>query len=829
MLHEYEYYEHDLLKKTINDVGGFENTTIYHYDLAGNLHEVEREFKRNIDDRVEGKVLAHTSPDTRWLKTTFEHNLLQNPISKTVAGSSKSFTEDYAYDRAQHLTKVTFPEGNSASITYTKHGAVKSKSQGGVGVSYEYDDNGNLVLEKDGEGNETKTLHDGFDRPYKIILANSTELLTRYSDAGYAEETKTLGKNHAGTRVLLAHASRAHDEFGRLTKSVDFVLNSSGDKQAEKETIYTLDTVGRVTFVDEGSLGKTEHKYENGRRERSIDPVENTTVYEWDGALLAKITTHDKGKRFTVHTASFEPQPADTSTSFETAMTYDSLGRLIELKDPAGKVSSFAYDSLGNLIAEHAPGVRINVFEFDELNRASREVYAKTSPDLRFERSIERDSNNRIDTETVKRGGTMTAKVYTYDDSDRVKTASIGNKTYTYRYDRNGSPVYEKYPNGIEVTRDYDSMGALEKVSVVYADTTEQAGSREDSFRYDGLGRIAEATRDYSGITVKNLLEHNSLGLVTAETQDINGHTHRVGYEYDERGLKKKTVYLTLPQIGALVLDYEHDDVGRVTFVESGREILASYDYYDRERVAHRKTESAVQEVYGFDGGGRAKDFDVFSATGGEIALQGHLMYGGVGGRMSQQTLRWPGEDRIEIKQLAYFPSGAVESVRVTDFENKAALNEQVLETKVRRNYFDGGELTHSVDYFTRWRQYPGVVFGTNEETTGEITRLDYQYQSGTGLVSELSSTVYDAEDLWQQVSSVWLGVLLGPAIPTFSLPTGTNNPAPPFLGQRLSGSPTGKAAKHRFIATRFGSAATRVTTSSPSAALPTRSTTATR
>jgi RHS repeat-associated protein len=194
-------------------------------------------------------------------------------------------------------------------------------------TSYEYDPLGNPTKIISPEGHTTEFAYTLYGKPYYI----------RYPD-GTTEQFE-------------------YDIEGRLIKEVG---------KTGIETLYTLDTQGRVTKKEcsqEGNfLFKTEARFDNLHLREEIDAAGFITTYSYDG-LGRKIST--------------------TKGDLITTLDYDSLGRVVKttlrsLSNPKeGSVQGFVYDVLDRVIQEWTGSCDGRVltqihFGYDEAGNRSR-------------------------------------------------------------------------------------------------------------------------------------------------------------------------------------------------------------------------------------------------------------------------------------------------------------------------------------------------------------------------------------------------------------------------------------------------------------------------
>jgi YD repeat-containing protein len=131
--------------------------TKYHYDANDNL--------------VKTEVENDTEVGNGWFVTDYQYDFL-NDLTKTIqdVDDSSRITTTYAYDKSEHLTKVTKPAGNEVVTVFDERDLVVTRTRKAASSSddsseiFTYDDNGNVVSAKDGRGNATVHASDLYDR-----------------------------------------------------------------------------------------------------------------------------------------------------------------------------------------------------------------------------------------------------------------------------------------------------------------------------------------------------------------------------------------------------------------------------------------------------------------------------------------------------------------------------------------------------------------------------------------------------------------------------------------------------------------------------------------
>lgn len=330
----------------------------------------------------------------------------------------------------------------------------------------------------------------------------------------------------------------------------------------------------------------------------------------------------------------------------KTIYTYDNRGRLIQLIDALGNISTGAYNDKDDLISETTPLGYTTRYEYDSEERLVKKIYDDGTSDI-----YTYDDEGRIASHT-KPGGTT--EKYEYDEEDRVICTAVydsegafvsatrksytklvgadievetdaegrevtetqiisGNGSVTEITDGNGnvSTYYYNLDNqlikmvdalGHEVIWEYDEKG-----NTTLVDYPDQNGSDPQGFEskttyeYEYYSGEDERVCDNIKTLIKTdgegnryISTYDEKGNVVTE-QDPNGNI--TSYTYDKLGNVTKKESPT-----GIVSEYSYDAMGRlvsVTDAESG-ELLQGYSYDADGRIAS-KTAGGVSYSYEYD------------------------------------------------------------------------------------------------------------------------------------------------------------------------------------------------------------------------------------
>lgn len=371
------------------------NTTEFAYDaedrLLSTVDPLAREVKLARD--ALGRVIKVTNARGQAVRYTYDKDA---GMTKKSYGTTEaaSFTYDptgrltrftdtvgsttYGRDALGRVTKITYPDSLSVSMTYDASGNPASITYpGGLAVNYSYDARnrlvkaawggslalgydpaGNLTREIRSNGTATYATYDANNRPVRIVHKKGTTLLarmiyTRNALGNTVQETNTLPTtpvlgvgsqtgvyNDANQISRWGSAAFAHDADGNLRRIGDGTsFNAVYDPENRLLSItrdgatmaYTYNGVGQRVKSVKGSQTRNYHHDHEGR-----------LLFETNGNNTVVAFFIYAGKRLI---AKRMPSGADFFYHF------DKTGNTVAVTDGAGNiVAAYAYDPFGNVL-----------------------------------------------------------------------------------------------------------------------------------------------------------------------------------------------------------------------------------------------------------------------------------------------------------------------------------------------------------------------------------------------------------------------------------------------------------------------------------------------
>lgn len=334
--------------------------------------------------------------------------------------------------------------------------------------------------------------------------------------------------------------------------------------------------------------------------------------------------------------------------------TYDSHGRVTQLTDPNGLITTYTYDNRGqplSIVETPTSGpARTTTYTYDNLSQ----VLTVASPDgavltysydaAHYLRSITDNFGNKIEysydlagnrTEDTTKdpGGAVSRTVTTtYDLRNRIDTINAAGSITDLLFDAVGNLTSETDPELAITQHNYDALGRL--------DDTIDALTGTADYDYDVNDQLTFVSAPNGAITT---YEYDDLGNLLKEVSSDRG---QLIYTYDEAGNRKTE----LDARGKLT-SYDYDALNRLTLVtlNGGQTIAYEFDTgtnaigrlnkitdtsgqtdrsYDNFGAVTQKQQTIGAVVlttgYGYDANGR---LSTLTLPSGKIVTYGYNIY----------------------------------------------------------------------------------------------------------------------------------------------------------------------------------------------------------
>lgn len=479
------------------------------------------------------------------------YDKLGNVTSKTDKNGNITI---YEYDINQNLTRVTNPLYESTFYYYDNNNNLIEIIDGRAKVTeYTYDALNNELTEKDGLGN--------------------IEYKEYYPNGLLSKKTTRNGDEIKYTYDIHGRLINEND----ITYSYDNNSNLLGIVDSNNQTFRVYDVLNRITSKTENGLTSIYIYDINGYKERTIDPLQNETLKEYD--KVGRLINVNDEVNYLYNIDGTLQKVTYTSGATEEYF-YNEDKTLSELINTYGNVVEeyiYIYDNNKNIIEEVSPNQTI-LNTYDALNRLSTVSINNVVTTYTYDAS-----GNRLKELT----GTIT-KDYIYDSKNKLsqiteKDNNVVTKITTYQYDLNGN-LLTTTENGIIVeTNVFNERNELISTTKNSNTTTygynvegkrisKSDGTNIIKFIYEGTNIILEVDGNNDELS-KNIY---GLALVSRVTNSDNGY-----YLYNGHG----DVVVIVDDLNEVLNTYLYDIFGNII---NESEILdnpykyAGY-YYDTE------------------------------------------------------------------------------------------------------------------------------------------------------------------------------------------------------------------------------------------------------
>jgi RHS repeat-associated protein len=632
------------LQQSVVNSGGFNLTTSYAYDLAGNVTNA-------IDARGSNTIYSVNS--LNQVVRTF------SPAVSTTNGLVRYQTSTY-YDANNDVIRTdvqnvddggnlvaSLPNLTTTNVFDILNALLATVRQVAtnhyVTTACQYDANGNPTLTRSAvatsglqSNNVESFVFDELDLVYQEILApndpnhsttqldydgnhnlvrrsqgtESTPRITTYAYDGY--DRQTISTDAMGNVTTLNYDPNGNAISNRVNGELMDVPGSAGNVRLSA-TAYAYDNEDRPTTTDasffdtatQAAIG-TGHAITtigysaNSQVLTNIDANTNVTVTLYDTADRVSVVTDPKSNTVTysydanhnvIKTAEVDlsdlGSPAQT---IQTTNIYDSLNRLVQTVDQLGITNRYAYDSRNNRVQTIDGRGSVIRYTYDGLSRTTATTrFLSTGGQAITSQSL--DDNSRLTSQTDDNTNTTT---YVYDALNRqVRTVFADGTTNGVSYDVHGNALVASDANLNVVNTTYD----LGNRPIAKAITRGSgiSGTTSETNQFDGLSRIVLAGNNDS-LVVRS---YSSLSRILRETQQVvssGAPAQTLAFTYDSAG---NCLASTYP--GGRTVNYTYDRLNRRQMVTNAAGLIAAYSYIGPGRVERRDYGNGTRMLIDYD------------------------------------------------------------------------------------------------------------------------------------------------------------------------------------------------------------------------------------
>jgi RHS repeat-associated protein len=601
----YTYDAAKNLKQVTDPLGG---QTKYTYLVNGPIKTLSDKNNNTVDIIYYGDyTVSELIGCNKRQSFSYDTTLQETSVTDYVPNAENQVTK-YQYKTFDNISWITGMTGNCCGYNMTfeydnKGNKIKQKDANGNITTYTYDNNGNML-----------TMKDALNQTVTYTYSADYNRVTSYSDAkGF---TSTMTYDAKGNLIQLV-------EPGNLIYTSTFNANgdiiSSTDPKGNVFT-YNYDALGNPTNVTGPNGYKATLGYDaRGNLLAYTDARNNVSTMEYDILdRMKKITDPINNNVQLSYDAEGNATIIKNKNAENSLLKYDASNRVTQLMDEMGNKTNLSYDAMDNLTSvKNAVGV-VTTFGYDKRNRISniKDAVGNSS-------SFTYDTKDNITAAILPNGKQVN---YTYDVLDRVKTITDNTGAITQlTYDKNDNITSIVNGTGATTLAEYDSLDRPKKITDPLGNSMQMT--------YDKNSNVVAAT-DRNGSTstytydslnrVKTVMDNN--GSITTVGYDVQGNVvtlkdannNITTYTYDSLNRVKRTIY---PD--AKYLEYTYDKKGNVTIkrLTDGTNINFTYDSLNR--VVSKLLPDGQNYTYTYDAIGRVK---TATNTAGAVTLNYDLL-----------------------------------------------------------------------------------------------------------------------------------------------------------------------------------------------------------
>ncbi|MFA7059874.1 MAG: Ig-like domain-containing protein [Pedobacter sp.] len=515
--------------RTVTDPKG--NDTVYSLNNYGNPLRIEEPL---------GKTTTMT-----W---SIDENKPDNVMTSRT--DPRGFTTTYEYDPKGNITRETDPYNNSIVTTWNQKFSLPETriDRNNVAQSWTYDSNGNLILQKDGEGKDTN--YTNYSTGERESMRDPLGNRTSYTYDQWGNPDRVTGAKGSVTDY-------DHDVRGRLIAMTD--PNGRKISYTYDQLDYPL-SITYPTLSASGSGGTKTFSHDlMGNLLSETDRAGLTLSYTYTPRYQVKDVTRSAGG-----VKSFE-YDANGNLTTETdwkgiakTHAYDELNRRVSTANRLVHAMSMGYDLNGNLTRETDFEGRVTAHNYDSLNRLTRTaLLSAPEGELNYSYFKEVDPKSNLKSETDQEGNITS---YTYNGRYQRSARTNSDGTHQWNYDGSGNLASETDEEGRSISYEYDGQNRPVKVTRPLGSIT--------AYQYDPTGNRTMVTDSRGNATVTSYDEWNRPWKVT----DPENYTNIT--EYDGEGRDTNTT-----DGNGVTRRKTRDSLGQVLSFKDGEGNTTSYSY----------------------------------------------------------------------------------------------------------------------------------------------------------------------------------------------------------------------------------------------------------
>ena len=581
------------------------NLTAYYPPVQWEKKEGGYEYRRDFLERVVDTI----SPlqEHRRVFRNFDGDIVGkiHPVSYAEKGEDGEGTR-YEYDPDGNCIRIFYPDGGTERRFYDADGNMIKQVQpesydaaadDGAGYRYAYDACGRLTQVCDPEGNVLHTYeYNGNGQIIRETDGEGKETLYTYNDLGWKSREQIKVKDAAGEdhtqplyRVIFytydAQGNKIEEQYGQQEVEKD------GEPESRHSIHFSYDQNNHLTLVQDDFGAQVRYDY---------DCLGNVTleerVIEENIKSIVRYAYNKNGWRIQKTEEIQGNGPVQTAV---TRYSHDANGNLTKIITPKGFVIHRSYDADDRLTEERVT---------DRKSGIDRRVqYAYDEAGNVLKRTVLGTDGERLET------------VFCYDLKDRLtRRTNPGGAVLRYFYDRNDklskavSPyAYEQdSDNGAGTTYAYDSRGNRIRVANALGEIVQELSynlqnrpilqkdpfGNETAYFYEQDGQIKDVRRGNGRETEQRTLQqyaYNARGQIIGI---VDGNQNPVSYDVDSWGRITGVGFADGVKEG-----YEYTPAGQVSRTTDGNGNTVQYRYNSFGKVSERTDQMGYVETFRYD------------------------------------------------------------------------------------------------------------------------------------------------------------------------------------------------------------------------------------
>ena len=436
---------------------------------------------------------------------------------------------------------------------YNSLGKVRERiDQTGEKETFQYDEEGNLQLYTDRDGNQIYRLYNVFGEPVyekaadkngespclttfrydsmgRLVQAvgNGHSYEYEYNEQGYLKEKRSSGK-----RLIFYE----YDKAGNITCMTD---------PAGVKTCYSYDLLGRTSRVYNGNGLEVQYSYDCQNRIEQItygNGIQTRYEYDRDGNLAVLETKAEEKVLFSlacqydgngnrVEKKGIQCLAGDEIVPIHTTYQYDIRGQLLEENhqgEPVGVVFRYGYDASGNRISKEENGRR-TIYAYNGKNQVVTEESAQEKIHFTY---------NQQGSMISREGSSGMSRFFYNSKNQQIRTETEDGQVQENRYDAEGLR-YEVRENANRIRFVYHQGELLyekggEESSYHLGGGIEAVWRSEKNHYYHQDEQLSTAFITNEKRQIQNYYQYDAFGNGICQEEDISNKIRYTGQQYDE-------------------------------------------------------------------------------------------------------------------------------------------------------------------------------------------------------------------------------------------------------------------------------------------------------